>query len=55
MITASVPSRIAPLVGLSRRDFGKLVTVPRRGGADVVRKDRPGSLPLGHRALLMAA
>ncbi|WP_329021696.1 MULTISPECIES: transposase [unclassified Streptomyces] len=55
VITASEPSWIAPFSGLSPRAFGKLVTVFRREGADVVRKGRPWSLPLEDRALLVAA
>jgi hypothetical protein len=55
VITASEPSWIAPFTGLSPRLFGKLVTVPRREGADAVRKGRPWSLPLEDRALLVAA
>ncbi|WP_438699367.1 transposase [Streptomyces antarcticus] len=39
----------------SPRQFGKLVTVLRRQGADAVRKGRPWSLPLEDRALLVAA
>ncbi|MFJ6485947.1 transposase [Streptomyces sp. NPDC091682] len=55
VITASEPSWIAPFTGLSPRNFGKLVTVLRREGADAVRKGRPWSLPLEDRALLVAA
>lgn len=55
MITASKPSWITPFTGLSPRQFGKLVTVLRREGADAVRKGRPWSLPLEDRALLVAA
>jgi hypothetical protein len=55
VITASEPSWIAPFTGLSPRQFGKLVTVLRREGADAVRKGRPWSLPLDDRALLVAA
>ncbi|SED67028.1 transposase [Streptomyces sp. Ag109_O5-10] len=55
MITASEPSWIAPFTGLSPRAFGKLVKVPRREGADTVRRGRPWSLPLDERALLVAA
>ncbi|MFF7051822.1 transposase [Streptomyces griseorubiginosus] len=55
VITASEPSWIAPFTGLSLRQFGKLVTVLRRAGADAVRKGRPWSLPLEDRALLVAA
>ncbi|MFF3620915.1 transposase [Streptomyces sp. NPDC002467] len=47
VITASEPSWTAPFSGLSPHAFGKLVTVPRHAGADVVRKGRPWSLPLG--------
>ncbi|RZU36438.1 DDE superfamily endonuclease [Streptomyces sp. BK022] len=54
-ITASEPSWTAPFSGLSPRQFGKLVTVLRRQGADAVRKGRPWSLPLEDRALLVAA
>ncbi|MCZ0983238.1 transposase [Streptomyces diastatochromogenes] len=38
VITALEPSWIAPFTGLSPRQFGKLVTVLRREGADAVRK-----------------
>ena len=38
VITASEPSWIAPFTGLGPRQFGKLVTVLRREGADAVRK-----------------
>ncbi|MFJ9685099.1 transposase [Streptomyces bacillaris] len=55
VITASEPSWIAPFSGLSPRAFGKLVTVLRRQGADAVRRGRPWSLPVGGRALLVAA
>ncbi|MEF2528831.1 MULTISPECIES: transposase [Streptomyces] len=55
VITASEPSWISPFTGLSPRQFGKLVTVLRREGADSVRKGRPWSLPLEDRALLVAA
>ncbi|MFI9467400.1 transposase [Streptomyces sp. NPDC052492] len=55
VITASERSWIAPFTGLSPGAFGKLVTVLRREGADVVRKGRPWSLPLEDRALLVAA
>jgi hypothetical protein len=54
VITASESSWITPFSGLSPRAFGKLVTVLRRQGADVVRKGRPWSLPLEDRALLVA-
>ncbi|MFK0222349.1 transposase [Streptomyces vinaceus] len=55
VITASEPSWISPFTGLSPRQFGKLVTVLRREGADAVRRGRPWSLPLEDRALLVAA
>ncbi|MGW7126640.1 helix-turn-helix domain-containing protein, partial [Streptomyces sp. NPDC054901] len=55
VITASEPSWIAPFTGLSPRQFGKLVTVLRRKGADAVRRGRPWSLALEDRALLVAA
>ncbi|MEU9083849.1 transposase [Streptomyces sp. NPDC048357] len=55
VITASEPSWIAPFTGLSPRNFGKLVTVLRREGADAVRRGRPWSLALEDRALLVAA
>ncbi|WP_329170057.1 transposase [Streptomyces decoyicus] len=55
VITASEPSWTAPFTGLGPRQFGKLVTVLRREGADAVRKGRPWSLPLEDRALLVAA
>lgn len=48
-------SWIAPFTGLSPRQFGKLVTVLRRQGADAVRKGRPWSLQLGNRTLLVVA
>ncbi|MGM9387151.1 transposase family protein, partial [Streptomyces antibioticus] len=54
VITASEPSWTAPFTGLSPRQFGKLVTVLRREGADAVRKGRPWGLPLEDRALLVA-
>lgn len=40
---------------MSPRQFGKLITAPRREGADPVRKGRPWSLPLENRVLLVAA
>ncbi|WP_216586899.1 transposase [Streptomyces brasiliscabiei] len=46
---------MAPFSGLSPRQFGKLVTVPRRAGADAVRRGRPWSLPLEELTLLVAA
>ncbi|GAA3251816.1 hypothetical protein GCM10010493_27030 [Streptomyces lavendulae subsp. grasserius] len=55
VITASEPSWPAPFTGLSPRQFGKLVTVLRREGADAVRKGRPWSLRLEDRALLVVA
>ncbi|SBT89026.1 Helix-turn-helix of DDE superfamily endonuclease [Streptomyces sp. DI166] len=55
VITVSEPSWIAPFTGLSPRQFGKLVTVLRREGADAVRRGRLWSLPLEDRALLVAA
>ena len=55
VITASEPSWTAPFTGLSPRQFGKLVAVLRRGGADTIRKGRPWSLPLEDQALLVAA
>ncbi|MFJ9752979.1 IS5/IS1182 family transposase, partial [Streptomyces chartreusis] len=44
VITASEPSWIAALTGLSLRQFGKLITALRREGVDPVRKGRPWSL-----------
>ncbi|MGW6924813.1 transposase [Streptomyces sp. NPDC054950] len=55
VITASVPSWIAPFTGLSPHQFGKLITALRREGADPVRRGRPWSLPLEDRVLLVAA
>ncbi|KQX26849.1 transposase [Streptomyces sp. Root63] len=55
VITASKSSWITPFTGLSPRCFGRLVTVLRHEGADVVRKGRPWSLPLEDRALLVTA
>ncbi|MCL6289186.1 transposase [Streptomyces sp. ID03-2B] len=55
VITASEPSWIAPFTGLSPRQFGKVVTVLRREGADAARRGRPWSFPLEDRALLVAA
>ncbi|MFF1484640.1 transposase [Streptomyces sp. NPDC058319] len=54
-ITASEPSWIAPFAGLSPRCFGKLLTTPRRDGADAVHRGRPWSLPLEDRVLLVTA
>lgn len=55
MITASAPSWIAPLTGLSPRCFDKLVTALRREGADEARRKRgrPWGLPLEDRVLLV--
>ncbi|WP_406725810.1 transposase [Streptomyces sp. GD-15H] len=55
VITASEPSWIAPFTGLSPCQFGKLITMLRREGADEVRRGRPWSLPLEDRVLLVAA
>ncbi len=55
LITASEPSWIVPFAGLSPRQFGKLVTTPRREGADPACKGRPWSLPLPDRVLLVTA
>ncbi|MFJ9718517.1 transposase [Streptomyces sp. NPDC101213] len=55
MITALELSWIGLFTGLSRRQFGKLITALRREGADPVRKGRPWSLPLENRVLLVAA
>jgi len=55
VITASVPSWIAPFTGLSPRSFGKLVTAVRRKIASEVRRGRPWGLPLEDRILLGAA
>ncbi|WP_369271663.1 transposase [Streptomyces sp. R11] len=55
VITAAEPSWIALFTGLSLRQFGKLITMLRREGADSVRKGRPWSLPLEDRVLLVAA
>jgi hypothetical protein len=54
VITASESSWAAPFTGLGPRQFAKLVTVLRRGGADAVRRGRPWSLSLEDRALLVA-
>ncbi|WND32824.1 transposase family protein (plasmid) [Streptomyces sp. BB1-1-1] len=54
-ITASEPSLIAPLTGLSPRAFGKLVTALRREGAGSPVQGRPWGLPLGDRVLLVVA
>ncbi|MEU3528758.1 transposase [Streptomyces sp. NPDC038707] len=55
VITASEPSWITPFTGLSPRCFGKLLTVLRRDGADVIHRGRPWSLPLEDRVLLVTA
>ncbi|MFH8581209.1 transposase [Streptomyces zaomyceticus] len=55
VITASEPSWIAPYSGLSPKQFGKLITVLRRGGPSLVCRGRPWSLPLEDRVLLVAA
>ncbi|MET8169795.1 transposase [Streptomyces sp. NPDC005329] len=54
-ITASEPSWTAPFTALSPQQFGNLVSVVRREGADAVRKGRPWGLPLEERVLLVAA
>lgn len=43
VITASEMSWIAPFVGLIPRQFGEVIAVLRREGADPVRKGRPWS------------
>ncbi|SOE08953.1 Helix-turn-helix of DDE superfamily endonuclease [Streptomyces sp. 2323.1] len=55
VITTSEPSWIAPLSGLSSRQFGKLITALQSEAADPVREGRPWSLPLEERVLLIAA
>lgn len=55
VITASEPSWTVPFTGLSRPQFGKLITALRREGADPVRTGRLWSLPLEDRVLLVAA
>ncbi|MFE3740405.1 transposase [Streptomyces sp. NPDC059134] len=55
VITASEPSWLAPYSGLSPKQFGKLITVLRRGGPHLVCRGRPWSLPLEDRVLLVAA
>ncbi|MEU1666300.1 transposase [Streptomyces sparsogenes] len=55
VITASEASWIAPLTGLSPRQFTKLVTALRREGTNPVRKGRPWGLPLEDRVLVVAA
>lgn len=52
VIKASDSSWIAPLTGLSPRQFSKLTTAPRREGADPIRMGRPLSLPLEDRSCL---
>lgn len=54
VIMTSEPSWIAPFTGLSPRQFTKLITALRLGGADPVRKGRPWSLPVEDRVLLVA-
>ncbi|MGY3340303.1 hypothetical protein ACVW0K_006402 [Streptomyces filamentosus] len=46
---------MAPFAGLSPRCFGKLPTMLRRDGADVVHRGRPWNLPLEDRVLLVTA
>lgn len=46
---------MAPFAGLSPRCFGKLPTMLRRDGADVVHRGRPWNLPLEDRVLLITA
>lgn len=41
VIAAAERSWIAPFTGLNPRQFDKLLTVLRRGGADTVCKGRP--------------
>jgi hypothetical protein len=55
VITASEPSWVVPYSGLSPKQFGKLITVLRRGGSHLVCRGRPWSLPLEDRVLLVAA
>ncbi|MGC0311969.1 transposase [Kitasatospora acidiphila] len=55
VITASERSWISPFSGLRPKDFGKLITMLRREGADRPRPGRPWSLPLEDRVLLVAA
>ncbi|MGY3061623.1 hypothetical protein ACVWZD_005921 [Streptomyces sp. TE3672] len=55
VITASEPSWIAPYSGMNPEQFGKLVTMLRRGGPPLVRRGRPWSLSLEDRVLLVAA
>jgi hypothetical protein len=55
VITASMPSWIAPFTGLSPRRFSKLVTVVRREIAKESRRGRPWGLPLEDRVLLVTA
>lgn len=55
VITASEPSWITPYSGLSPKQFGKLITMLRRGDPPAVCRGRPWSLPLEDRVLLVAA
>ncbi|MFI6966865.1 transposase [Streptomyces sp. NPDC050255] len=55
VITASEPSWIAPFTGLSPQQFGMLVSMLRREGADAIRRGRPWSLPLEDWVLLVVA
>nr|WP_223772445.1 transposase family protein [Streptomyces sp. 135] len=55
VITASEPSWIAPYSGLSPEQFGKLITMLRRGGPPLACRGRPWSLPLEDRVVLVAA
>ncbi|WP_405786012.1 transposase family protein [Streptomyces sp. NBC_01367] len=55
VITASEPSWIVPLTGLSPRRFTKLVTALRRTGVDATRQGRRWSLSLADRPLLVTA
>ncbi|MGV9629119.1 transposase [Streptomyces sp. NPDC003487] len=55
VITAKQTAWISPFSGLSPRRFGKVVTLLRSDGADPVRRDRPWSLPLKDRVLLVTA
>ncbi|WP_325176325.1 helix-turn-helix domain-containing protein [Streptomyces liliifuscus] len=43
------------VLGLSPKQFWTLITVLRRGGPHLVCRDRPWSLPLEDRVLLVAA
>jgi hypothetical protein len=55
VITASVPSWIEPFTGLSSRCFGRLVASVRREQASDQQRDRPWSLSLEDRVLLVTA